>query len=61
MLPFAVDVIPSDTLAQVHLRQPSATHDFDPICVGNFLVGGDQYGNRWTISFDLQQNSFPPR
>ena len=50
-----VDVIPSDTLAQVHFRQPNATYDFDPVCVGNLLVGNDQWGNHWTVSFNLNQ------
>lgn len=49
----AVDVIPSDNLAQVHLRQPNATYDFDPRCAGNMLTGDDQWGNRWTVAFQL--------
>jgi hypothetical protein len=53
----SVDVIPSDTLAQVHLRQPHATYDFDPRCVGNLLVGNDQWGNHWTVSFRLDKTT----
>jgi hypothetical protein len=49
----AVNVIPSDTLAQVHLRQPNATYDFDPRCVGNLLTGNDQWGNHWAVAFSL--------
>jgi hypothetical protein len=52
-LTLSVDGIPSSTFdyAQVHLHQPNATYDFDPVCVGNLLVGNDQWGNHWTISF----------
>jgi len=60
LLRLSVETVPSDNLAQVHLRQPNATYDFDPVCVGEFLVGGDQWGNRWTMSFSLVR-SFPPR
>jgi hypothetical protein len=59
LLRLSVEAIPSDNLAQVHMRQPNATYDFDPVCVGNFLVGSDQWGNRWTISFSLTQTVAP--
>jgi hypothetical protein len=59
-LRLSVDVIPSDNLAQVHLRQPNATYDFDPVCLGNLLIGNDQWGNHWTVAFNLKQN-LPPR
>jgi hypothetical protein len=49
----SVDEIPLDTLAQVHMHQPNATYDFDARCVGDLLVGDDQWGNHWTISFRL--------
>ena len=44
-LPFDVDVIPADNLAQVHMRQPGASYDFDPRCLGiDMLIGNDQWG-----------------
>ncbi len=56
---FTIDAIPADTLAQVHMRQPNATYDMDGRCVGNLLVGDDQWGNHWTTSFQLKTGSPP--
>ncbi len=56
---FTIDVIPADTLAQVHMRQPSATYDMDGRCQGNLLLGDDQWGNHWATSFQLQTGSPP--
>lgn len=49
----AVDSVPADTLARVHLHQANATYDFDPRCQGNLLIGDDQWGNHWTFAFGL--------
>src|SRR4051812_48332564 len=54
-----VDAIPSDNHAQVRLHQPNATYDFDPRCDGNQLIGDDQWGNHWTLSFALGRSLFP--
>jgi hypothetical protein len=54
-----IDGIPLDTLGQVHMHQPNATYDFDPKCVGNLLTGDDQWGNRWTLAFQLGTSSMP--
>jgi len=46
--------IPTDSLGFVRIRQPNATYAIrSPQCVNDLLTGNDQYGNHWTISFQL--------
>lgn len=52
--------IPPDSMGQVILRQPNATYNFYPACVGDMLTGNDQWGNHWTMSFNLQRAPKPP-
>jgi len=52
-LPLMVKRIPPDSAGQVRLQQPNATYDFHPQCVGNMFTGNDQWGNHWTMSFQL--------
>jgi hypothetical protein len=52
-LPLRITAIPQNGGGQVHLWQPHATYDFYPECVGDLITGNDQWGNHWTISFQL--------
>jgi hypothetical protein len=52
-LRLSFDLIPGENEQEVHLRQPHATYDFYPRCVGNMVTGNDQYGNHWTIALML--------
>jgi hypothetical protein len=47
---------PSDSMAQVYIRQAHAIYEFEPACVGNMVVGDDQFGNHWTVAFTLGQS-----
>jgi hypothetical protein len=49
--------IPTDSLGEMHVRQPNAVYDFHPACVGDLLTGNDQWGNHWTMSFQLSSRS----
>jgi hypothetical protein len=52
-LPLRITAIPQNGGGQVHMWQPHATYDFYPECVGDLITGNDQWGNHWTISFQL--------
>jgi hypothetical protein len=52
-LPLLIKLIPPDSSGVVTLQQANATYDFHPQCVGDLLTGNDQWGNHWTISFQL--------
>ena len=60
-LPLLVNIIPPDSGGQVQLQQPHATYHFYPECVGDMLTGNDQWGNHWTMSFQLYTILTPPR
>lgn len=45
--------IPTDSLGKIAMRQPNASYNFHPACVGDLLTGNDQWGNHWTMSFQL--------
>jgi hypothetical protein len=59
--PFAIDQPLSLTVESLRannafvtrFRAGSATYDFLPQCVGNLVTGNDQWGNHWTVSFQL--------
>jgi hypothetical protein len=59
-LTLKLDSIPSDDVLEAHLHQPNATYAFAPSCAGNQLIGDDQWGNHWTVSFQLG-TALPPR
>jgi hypothetical protein len=61
VLGITVDAVPSDDSVPVRLHQANATYVFYGACVGNLLVGSDQWGNRWTMSFNLHEDQAPPR
>ena len=48
-----IKTIPPNNGGKVQLQQPNATYDFYPECVGDMLTGNDQWGNHWTMSFEL--------
>lgn len=52
-----VKQIPTDSLGNIDMRQPNATYNFHPACVGDLLTGNDQWGNHWTMSFQLLSRS----
>jgi len=58
-LPLSFALIPGENEQEVHVRQPNATYDFYPRCIGNLLVGDDQWGNHWTVAFSLLDNPIP--
>jgi hypothetical protein len=49
--------IPTDSLGKISLRQPNAIYQFHPACVGDLLIGTDQWGNHWTMSFQLSSRA----
>lgn len=49
--------IPTDSLGSIDMRQPNAKYNFHPACVGDLLTGNDQWGNHWTMSFQLLSKS----
>jgi len=54
-IPLQILRIPPDSLMGASIRQPNTTYKFNPECVGNLLMltGNDQFGNHWTMSFQL--------
>ena len=50
---FQIQSIPKDSLGQMSMRRPNAEYKFHPECVGDLLTGNDQWGNHWTMSFQL--------
>ena len=52
-LSLQVQVIPANDVNSVHLKQPNAIYKFIPACVGELVTGNDEFGNHWTISFQL--------
>jgi hypothetical protein len=38
---------------KIVMSQPNATYEFKPACVGDLVTGDDQWGNHWTMSFQL--------
>ncbi|SJM90823.1 exported hypothetical protein [Crenothrix polyspora] len=48
-----VDSIPNDSAGKVRMHQAQGSYAFTPRCVGNMLVGDDQYGNHWTMGFKI--------
>lgn len=61
VLGITVDAIADDDSVPVHFHQANAAYLFYGACVGNLLVGSDQWGNRWTVSFSLYEEPIPPR
>jgi hypothetical protein len=59
-LRLTVTTIPPDSVGQVRLQQLNATYDFYPSCVGDLLTGNDQWGNHWTMSFNLYRDLIGP-
>ena len=59
-LRLTIKAIPPDSIGKVRMQQPNATYDFHPQCVGDMLTGNDQWGNHWTISFQLDTAPRPP-
>lgn len=59
--PFAIDQPLSLTVESLRANNAfvtrfsagSAKYDFLPQCVGNLVTGNDQWGNHWTVSFQL--------
>jgi hypothetical protein len=59
--PFAIDQPLSLTVESLRannafvtrFRAGTTTYDFLPQCVGNLMTGNDQWGNHWTVSFQL--------
>jgi hypothetical protein len=49
--------IPANTIAQAYIRQPHAVYEFEPACIGNLVIGNDQFGNHWTAALTLGQSS----
>jgi hypothetical protein len=58
-LPLSFQLIPGENEQEVHLHQPNAMYDFYPRCIGDLLVGDDQWGNHWTVAFRLLDNPIP--
>jgi hypothetical protein len=45
--------IPTNSLGEVRMSRPGAMYSFHPECVGELVTGDDQWGNHWTMSFQL--------
>jgi hypothetical protein len=52
-LPFQVDALSADSGIITRFRSGGTTYDLLGQCIGNMLVGNDQWGNHWTISLQL--------
>jgi hypothetical protein len=49
----SITEIPTNSLGEVRMSRPGAVYTFHPECVGELLTGNDQWGNHWTMSFQL--------
>jgi hypothetical protein len=55
-LPFEIESLRADNEFVTRFRSASATHNLLPRCIGNLLIGNDEWGNHWTVSFLLLSN-----
>jgi hypothetical protein len=52
-LSVSVESLRANNAFLTRFRSGGTTYDFSPQCVGNLLTGNDQWGNHWTVSFQL--------
>jgi hypothetical protein len=52
-LSLTVDSLRANNAFVTRFRAGTTTYDLLPQCVGNLVTGNDQWGNHWTVSFQL--------
>lgn len=55
-LSLSVESLRANNAFVTRFRSGGTTYDFFPQCVGNLLTGNDQWGNHWTVSFQLSSD-----
>ena len=55
-LPLTVDTLRADNAFVTRFRSAFGVYDMTTQCVGNLLIGNDQWGYHWTVSFQLDSS-----
>lgn len=60
-LPLTLTQLRNNSSYLSQINSGSTIYSFTASCVGNLVVGNDQYGNHWTLALELLTAPAPPR